>query len=586
MNLILGLAIGSPCTMGGTSLPPADFTVVISKTADGSVGQTYTATPSAADTYTYQWYRVSSGDISGATSSTYVAQSADIGYVLGCRVQKAGMSPVSATAIGWVQAAPTIIWNITSAEATTNTGGSTVTFTADASKTTATYQGTSGSAYLQRTATYTAVPADLGCLGLFIETDTQASFQNLSGITLYPAIGGTSYSSPSAVVTRTVTPNTTRGKLMHSVPAEQITTFGGLGSSNINFRAQIASSGGSSPPNAASPKLYAVARNVDTIPTYVMTWDDGRQSIYDWIAPQLQTRGLPSTFFVPPDNIGTAGFMSEANVIALPGMGMEVGVNGTRGDTSMTAAADWATLDAGFDYMWAWLAARNISTDARFTFPYPNGSTRVVGTITTIASVVATGTSTLTWVSGETIAAGLEVSGVNVPYDTIVDTGGTGTCTLKNRTTGDPVTVPAQTKQISFTNTSSPFYSGKLQDDLAAKGLRLGRGTNSGNFPSRMGFFNQGLVLPGNSMSSTGGNGTTALMNAVVDTAKSNRVSAIAYGHNAVDTIVSGLDTLKTELAAHFDYVAAERQAQRIQCLSMSQLWERDGGSSMPGLTF
>jgi hypothetical protein len=139
---------------------------------------------------------------------------------------------------------------------------------------------------------------------------------------------------------------------------------------------------------------------------------------------------------------------------------------------------------------------------------------------------------------------------------------------------------------MSFTVTSSAFYSGKLQDALKTKGMRLGRGTNNGNFPSRFGLFDQGLVLPGNSMSSTGGNGTAALMNAVVDACKTNKVTAIAYGHNAVDTIVSGLDTLKTELSAHFDYIAGEVQAQRLQVLSMSQLWARDGGSSMPGLSF
>ena len=83
-------------------------------------------------------------------------------------------------------------------------------------------------------------------------------------------------------------------------------------------------------------------------------------------------------------------------------------------------------------------------------------------------------------------------------------------------------------------------------------------------------------------MPNSGGNGTAALMNALVDSAILSKCTAVAYGHNAVDTIASGLDDLKTELSAHFDYVAAQKQAGNIAVLTISQWWARDGGSSVP----
>jgi hypothetical protein len=135
---------------------------------------------------------------------------------------------------------------------------------------------------------------------------------------------------------------------------------------------------------------------------------------------------------------------------------------------------------------------------------------------------------------------------------------------------------------MSATNAGNAFYDNKLPSAFRSKGMRSMRQTNGGDMPTRFGLGERDMQKLGNSMSNSGGDNTAALMNARVETAKKNKTTTVSYAHNAVDTIVSGLDTLKTELSAHYDYLAGEVQAQRIQVLTMGQLFARDGFNAIP----
>ncbi len=88
LGLGLGLRLGS-VPGGGVPVPvTARSFGTVTKTADGSTGQTYSAPVGMTE---IQWYREAlpiartKTAISGATASTYVAQAADEGYRLVAR---------------------------------------------------------------------------------------------------------------------------------------------------------------------------------------------------------------------------------------------------------------------------------------------------------------------------------------------------------------------------------------------------------------------------------------------------------------------------------------------------------------------
>jgi peptidoglycan/xylan/chitin deacetylase (PgdA/CDA1 family) len=59
-----------------------------------------------------------------------------------------------------------------------------------------------------------------------------------------------------------------------------------------------------------------------------LTIDDGNASDVAIALPALERAGLTATFFIPSDRIGTAHYVSEADVRALHEAGMEIGSHG------------------------------------------------------------------------------------------------------------------------------------------------------------------------------------------------------------------------------------------------------------------
>lgn len=90
---LAGSASGDSNTVGPVTTPPTDppsNTVAPVVTGSLSEGATLTSTEgswtNSPTGYAYQWVNVSSGDISGATASTYVLQSSDVGDDIYCAV--------------------------------------------------------------------------------------------------------------------------------------------------------------------------------------------------------------------------------------------------------------------------------------------------------------------------------------------------------------------------------------------------------------------------------------------------------------------------------------------------------------------
>jgi len=575
-----GLYVGTK-SAGGGGVTPTVYPV-LARSGDGSVGTTYTVTPGTWPSGTVTHLFTADGvDIPGSTANTYVATTNETNKTIGVR-ETNGSGSVTVTAYGPVLPAPILLWDFDTLTGTTNNGSTSVLYSVDTvnkiqgtGSIKATFTGLTNGPYIQKTNVITAIPADLGVVALGVSLDTVPEYQNISSVDVRLGQGGTYYTQ-SGVTARTTTVNATMGLLWHSFPVSQVPTLSGLPSGAIDVRVLTSSSGGTAAPYAATPRLEVVVAKADGIPTYVMTWDDGRQSIKDWILPQLAMRGLVSTLYWPPANAGTSVFMPTPDVKSLFDAGWDICIDGMPDDTSIITQPDMATVLAGVDSQWAALAAAGMTSDARFHMCYPNGNSRVVGTVTQVASATSDGGPTVLIADTTGITTGqVAASYLAPPGLTVLSVVANTSVTLSGNVT-------AGTKPMSFTVTSSPFYTGKVQAALKAKGIRTIRSTNNGTIHTRFGFGDQGLFLPGNSMSSTGGNSTAAQMRTVLDAIKLNKTTAYTYGHAAVDSITSGLDTLKTELAIHFDEVAAEVQAQRIVNSTPSKVWARDGYSTVP----
>lgn len=101
-----GQGIGGPGITDRLVLGPPVNTVAPAVSGNLFVGATLSCTTGtwtpAPDSYAYQWYRAPSTAISGATASTYVLQSADIGASIFCRVtatNAAGSTPADSNTV-------------------------------------------------------------------------------------------------------------------------------------------------------------------------------------------------------------------------------------------------------------------------------------------------------------------------------------------------------------------------------------------------------------------------------------------------------------------------------------------------------
>ena len=117
LNIGPGITIGSGVTLsGGGSAPPSPTpvnTVAPAVTGNLTVGSTLTSTTgtwtNSPSSYTYQWYYSSNTPISGATSSTYVTQTGDVGNSIYCRVTATyagGSTAANSNTVGPIVAIP------------------------------------------------------------------------------------------------------------------------------------------------------------------------------------------------------------------------------------------------------------------------------------------------------------------------------------------------------------------------------------------------------------------------------------------------------------------------------------------------
>lgn len=103
LNTLGGSSVKAVGGVGGSAIPPPVNTVAPVVSGSEFVGSTLsttngTWTSDESISFSYQWVNNTDGDISGATSSTYVLQATDDGDTIKCRVTATILGSISASA--------------------------------------------------------------------------------------------------------------------------------------------------------------------------------------------------------------------------------------------------------------------------------------------------------------------------------------------------------------------------------------------------------------------------------------------------------------------------------------------------------
>jgi hypothetical protein len=317
--------------------------------------------------------------------------------------------------------------------------------------------------------------------------------------------------------------------------------------------------------------LYA---NASGRPTVLLTFDNAYKGVIDNAFPKLQSLNLKASCFVGSDQpggdvIGGSFHMTVQDLYTLYGAGWDICPNGTAMDTSMTDHASVAEAIADIDGVKAWLTGLGF-TRGLDAFCYPNGSARVPGTRVQVASVAADGSAVVIVADTTGITAGMKVAGKTVPQSPVT--------TVVSVDSGTQLTlsaaIPAGTTPMSFTDTSGPFHTGKLQAALKAAGYKFGRLTANGSRFTRFGLGDMGLMFP---VYSLGTLNDRAGLSTRLDAVSKRGQTICLFAHNISDTDipVATFNDMADELG---ERVAANE----FDVLTLSEFLARDGNATPP----
>ncbi|RIY00232.1 hypothetical protein D3218_13180 [Aureimonas flava] len=618
-NLLVGLSASAAGTIAATlttSLGRAfaiNLTVtgaipvvlgLVTKTADGSVGQTYTGPAWSSP----QWYRETLASpktrtaIEGATARTYVATADDVGFRLVMAGTDAGTAKVAAP-YAVVLAAPIVLESFDSvASLSVSTAGNPALAVDTADKVqgtgsvVATGQG-SGNRLMRTLGALTGIAgvgnlAGLGTLAwLREELNPYASLGGEGSIrvdqtTGTPAVGGQLSGAQFL--------NAHKGKVWNSVRPDQLAYLQAKDPA-ASWKVSFDRSSSTSAPHVQRTRYDALMAKAGCRPTLILGFDDGL-NIDDAVA-EMAARSIGATLYIPSeviDNRSSSSILTWDAVKAYQAQGMDIQADGTPGDSSMVTgkanpAETIALLKSGRTRIMEMVPG----SDPRH-FCYPNGHTDayVANSPNSIPDHrvykggAATGTSGSSVLTGLTdtagLAAGMAVSGFGVPAGTRIASVDSATqITLTNALTAALTT-------LAVWDDSGPFFLDKLQDAIRADGtFRTGRTTNFDTFHSRFGIAGRDFLMPAYSMS----NGTTGSLTpeqladqavARLDAAIARRENIEFYLHAVKENGRQTLDTPLSTFKTFLDAVVSRRDAGSLDVLTKAQWWARDGAASCP----
>jgi len=561
--------------------------VSLTYSADGSVNQTYTANDNTGKIPTYQWLYMDTGlPISGATAKTYVATSAALRRVLACDVTYNGIT-MRAVADTWVLPAPIMLARMDTMTGLTTNITPTPVAELDpvtGAKTLAAQQaGVSQGGYIQKANAGTYSAAELGVIAQINFLRDGKEWAHTTSLETRLQIGASGYITVGGTTTKAV--NTlSKGRLINTYDATSVPALVSAGSGVVSTRTYLSSSGTTTgSPYAGRPRVAAVVAQAEAMPFYAYTYDDGNDTIHDWLLAQHEELGIPLTFYLPQGNIGTQYCMNETKVNRMWQSPMvDICIDGDRIDNPATNLPDTATVvsrlleDVAYCMSKGWHIGK--TTNSLMNLCWPNGTVRTsdsaTNTIRLDASCTTDGSTTVTIPSANAnIKVGMVVTGYLVPLNTTVVSNSGTTVVVSNA-------IPAAaSKSLMFSDMSLPFIGTKLIDAVRAAGFKCGRATTGfGVLHDRWGMDDAAMVMPSGSMSLA----DLPTLKGYLDGTVAGKGLGITYGHIFSDTDPSGLATTTTVARAGLEYAASLRQQNKLFLGTVPQAINRGLASSMP----
>lgn len=571
---------------GSPSLPNPQYGL-ITATADGSTGQTYTL--NAAWTGV-QWYRMALASpygltaISGATGSTYVAQVADEGYRLAA-VGLDGANQKAAKSYHVVLAPPVLLESFDSLAGWAASAGGVLELVTDGVD--------QGVKRLQLTSTGTANaqgtkadigsfdPSTMGTIVFSADLGMDTARQGVQNHRVVLRRDGTDHYLINVTTTGTnyETPSPLHlGKLWGGYHVSEVSALATPGISTMGLYVRQAGA----PPYSQVTKYDALLGRAGGRPIAIIGFDDNKLTQFTTAYPIMKERDLPFGWYLAGQLTQNSAFMSVAMLQEMYADGNDCYLDSTWNDdiTSSlgTLAAAAASLQQNRDFAVANGMPRGNEhvcyTHGQIETNPPSNRVQVSAVTSDGSNVVTIGGTVTRYPTSTPIAVGMRMVGHNStdPTITVAEIIGGGTQVRVSQN------IPAQTKPMLFVDESPEFYTMKLPKQMASMGVRTARTTrNQGPYISRFGFGDRGMFTFGHGLHGY----TLANFQAAIDLTILRGGTIEWYTHGVFDG-GSGTESDTADFMAKMNYLAAKRDAGLIDVMTWSQVWARDGGATVP----
>ncbi|KQT52214.1 hypothetical protein ASG54_21670 [Aureimonas sp. Leaf460] len=314
--------------------------------------------------------------------------------------------------------------------------------------------------------------------------------------------------------------------------------------------------------------------------TVVLTNDDAMASFLANVAPALDAAGIPMSHYLPWEQVeaGAAGKASKATYQARYAKGDDICLDGHPLDQSVTTYANpdaWLAKMAEGDQ---WLV-NNGWTRGRGHTTFPNADKAILPATKIVAAVTANGTTTLavTSKSAGTIANGQSVYGYLVPAGTVV----VNAADQANPILNNPI--PAGTPKVTFIDETGVWAVGQAQAKLAASKFWKSATTGvRGSGQDNVMFTRFGVPQPFDLWRKSHTDLSWAAAQPEYDRVVATGGTLIPLFHGSYAG-ATGLDTPPEFFTAGMiPWAAPLVAAGKLQFLTLSQWWARDGGATVP----
>ena len=545
-------------------------------TKDGSVGQTYSAPQGMSGV---QWFREAlTSDrtrtpITDASATTYVARAEDIGTRL-VTVGVMNGQRVVAPALSVVLDIPILL------ESFDTTSGFTATNEALLASRSAVAQG-SGAVEIQGTGSRLGGPglsksdigyhdpAKFGTIAQFVDLGWDPIYHTVTAFDLTLTRGSQEFRAKTPLLEPLYqTPQPLfYGSMWASIHSSEIEGLQGAGAGRFGVTNSVITQ----VPHAPRVSVDALVARAGGRPTIVIGFDDILRTQYTDAFPYMQARNVKGGFHIAPGKIGGPSRLTLAQLREMYNAGWDCYLNGSYDDDLMTTRPTLAAALAELQKVRDWAQANGMTRGNDFCC-YPNGRYQDSPFRPRSFSAKTNGTRIATMSDTSGIQPGMLVGGYNVPVGTtVVSVDSPTQITLSEN-------VIAQVKTFNFTDLSSEFSYTKLPLALKAAGYKMARTTQGkGSWLSRFGITDRGgVVTPANATS----NMSLDELKSLIDVAILRGETLEFYLHGIYETGTGQTDSAK--FRGLIDYIVARRDAGQLDVLTKTELWMRDGNSSLP----